>query len=170
MKSQRRIQSGFTLVELVAVVAVAAILASFAAPAMLRFIQQQRVRNASFDVVSDLTLVRSEALNRHSVVLMTPTTVNSDGWSSGWSVNVGSASGALVTSRTGLESSLRISVKDSSAAALSTLSIGADGRVVGQTPVRITVTYTDPMPSGVTASCVTIDATGRPRSEKGACS
>lgn len=166
-KLHGRAAPGFTLVELMVVIAVAAILAAVAAPSLSRFVQAQRLRNASFDIVSDLLLARSEALNRHATILVSPTTTNSDGWSGGWEVKVGTQ---VLTSRTGVASALRFAAQDSSGTALSSLSIGADGRVVGLTPVRITVTYTDPMPSGVTASCVIIDATGRPRSDKGACS
>ena len=166
-KRLRRAVPGFTLVELMVVIAVAAILAAVAAPSLSTFVKAQRLRNAAFDIVSDLMLARSEALNRHATVLVSPTTTNGDGWSGGWEVKAGTQ---VLTSRTGLESTLRFAAKDSSAASLSSLSIGADGRVVALTPVRITVTYTDPMPSGVTASCVIIDATGRPRSDKGACS
>lgn len=166
----QRLAGGFTLVELVTVIAVAAILAAVAAPAMSTFIDNQRVRNGSFDLVGDLLLARSEAINRRSVVVITPISAGSDGWSSGWTVNLETSGGTLVTSRTGVAAKLRFDVKDSAAASLSSLSVGADGRIVGLTPVRINVTMVEPVPSGVTPSCIVIDATGRPKSDKGACS
>jgi type IV fimbrial biogenesis protein FimT len=161
---------GFTLIELMTVIALLAILSAIAAPSLRTFIENQRLRNASFDVVSDLLLARSEALTRQSLVVVTPSGSDSAGWSNGWSINLGSSAGALVTNRTGLPSQLRFTVLNSSAAAQGSLSFGADGRVVGLTPMSIDVKYADPAPSGVTPSCVRIDATGRPRVDKGACS
>jgi hypothetical protein len=52
---------------------------------------------------------------------------------------------------------------------VSSLSFGADGRVIGATPMRVTVKYTSPAPAGVTPSCIVIDATGRAKADKGAC-
>lgn len=161
---------GFTLTELMAVIAIVAILAAVASPAMSRFIDNQRVRNGSFDLVSDLLLARSEAINKRTVVVITPVETGSEGWSRGWTLNLGTSTGTLVTSRTGVADTLRFDAKDSGDASLGSLSIGADGRVQGQTPVRINVTLAGTAPSWLSPSCIVIDATGRPKSEKGACS
>jgi type IV fimbrial biogenesis protein FimT len=160
---------GLTLIELMTVLALLAILSAVAAPSLRTFIDNQRLRNASFDIVGDLLLARSEALTRQTVVVVTPSGSDAAGWSDGWAVNLGSSAGALVTNRTGLPGQLRFSVKNSAAAAQGSLSFGADGRVVGLTPMSIDVKYADPAPSGVTPSCVRIDATGRPKVDKGAC-
>ena len=164
-------QRGFTLLELMTVVAVVAVLAAVAAPSLKTFIDNQRLRNASFDLVSDLLIARSEALKRGgtTVVVITPTATQSDGWSDGWSVNIGSSAGEVVTSRTGLATQLRFAVQNSSNAPLGSLSVGSDGRVIGLSPIRIDVKYSVP-PGGVTPSCIRIDATGRAKADKGACS
>jgi type IV fimbrial biogenesis protein FimT len=162
--------NGFTLIESMTVVALLAILSAVAAPSLRTFIDNQRLRNASFDIVSDLLLARSEALTRQRAVVVTPSGSDGEGWSNGWAVNLDSSAGALVTNRTGLPGELRFSVLNSSAAAQGNLSFGADGRVVGLTPMRIEVKYADPAPSGVSPSCIRIDATGRPKVDKGACS
>jgi type IV fimbrial biogenesis protein FimT len=161
--------NGFTLIELMTVIALLAILSAVAAPSLRTFIDNQRLRNASFDIVSDLLLARSEALTRQTVVVVTPAGSDGAGWSDGWAINLVSAAGALVTNRTGLPGQLRFSVLNSSAAALGSISFGMDGRVVGLTPMSIEVKYADPAPAGVSPSCVRIDATGRPRADKGAC-
>lgn len=161
--------AGFTLLELMVVVAVGGILAAVAIPSMARFVDSQKLRSASFDLVSDLLLARSEAIKRGAVVVLTPTRLASDGWADGWQLNVGSTAGDLITSRTGVTSKLRFRAENSSGTSMSSLSIGSDGRVAALTPVRIVVTYTDPAPASVQQSCVLIDATGRPKSERGAC-
>jgi type IV fimbrial biogenesis protein FimT len=162
--------NGFTLIELMTVVALLAILSAIAAPSLRTFIESQRLRNASFDIVSDLLLARSEALTRQTVVVVTPSGSDGVGWSGGWAINLVSSAGALVTNRTGVPSQLRFSVMNSSAAAQGSLSFGMDGRIVGLTPMSIEVKYADPAPAGVSPSCVRIDATGRPKVDKGACS
>lgn len=167
--SARSRAAGFTILELMTVVAVAAILAAVAAPSFSTFIDNQRLRNASFDLVSDLLLARSEALSRQRPVVVTPTT-NASGWSDGWTLNQDSAAGAVLTSRTGVAPRLRFTVTNSSGDALGSLNYRNDGRVNGLTPIQIDVHYADPAPANVAPSCIRIDATGRPRADKGSCS
>ena len=158
-------QAGFTLLELMAVLAVAALLAALAGPSFSTLVDNQRLRNASFDLVSDLLLARSHAVLRHANVAVTPTASGADGWSQGWTVTSG---GETLASRSGLDARLRLAATAGGNAAAS-LAIGPEGRVIGATPVSIEVGFASPAPSGVTPSCIRLDATGRPRSDKGAC-
>jgi type IV fimbrial biogenesis protein FimT len=158
------------LLELMTVIAVIAVLAAVGAPSFITFIDNQRLRNGSFDLVTDLLLARNEALSRQRVVVVTPSGTDGQGWLSGWSLNQDTSAGAVLGSRTGVTSRLRFKVIDSSAAAVSSLTFRNDGRLIANTPIRITVQYATPVPSGVTPSCIYIDATGRARSDKGACS
>src|SRR5215468_6280127 len=57
-------QRGFTVVELITVIALAAIFAALAGPPFRDFIIQQRIRNAAYDLMSDITYARSEAVKR----------------------------------------------------------------------------------------------------------
>lgn len=85
-------QSGFTLVELMVVVAIAAILAALAVPSFRSFINSTRQSSAVMQLVSDLNLGRSEAIKRNAHVLVCAR--NSDGtdcaastnWQAGWLV------------------------------------------------------------------------------------
>lgn len=161
---------GFTLIELMTVVAVLAVVAALAAPSFRTFIDNQRLRNASFDLVSDLLLARSEALKRARTVVITPIASDGEGWSQGWRVEVGAAGGELINERDDLPSSLRFAAMNSGNGALGSIAFGADGRVtIAGTPIRINVDFATPSPAHVKPSCVRLDATGRPRADKGAC-
>lgn len=78
--------SGFTLIELVMTIAVAAIFAAVAIPSLRSFIVGQRVKTAAYDVFFSLTLSRSEAMKRNQDVVFAPAT---GGWQNGWTVVAG---------------------------------------------------------------------------------
>ena len=59
---------GFTLIELVVTMAVAAILVAVAVPNMRTFIQNGRLNTQVNDLIGDLNLARSEAIKRRLVV------------------------------------------------------------------------------------------------------
>ena len=78
---RRHAAGGFTLVELMVTLSVAAILAAAAVPSYRSFIGSQRVRAASFDMTSVLLQARSEALKRNRAVTVTAT---GGSWQNGW--------------------------------------------------------------------------------------
>ena len=87
----RRAALGFTLVELLAVVAIAGILAGTAIPSFLGLIRSVKLTDAANDLYHSLVLARSEAAKRHARValcksadgkLCSPT----GGWEQGWIV------------------------------------------------------------------------------------
>ncbi len=57
-------QSGFTFVELMAVVAIVAILLTVGLPSYVGFVERNRLKSASEGLVSDLNFARSEAILR----------------------------------------------------------------------------------------------------------
>ena len=89
MNSSRSSVSGFTLTELLVVLAVAGILATMAVPSFKSLIQSQRVKNAGFELYSSLALARNEAIKRNSDVTIA-TTTNANG-EPGWVITAGSA-------------------------------------------------------------------------------
>lgn len=77
-------QPGFTLTELLLVVAVIGILASLAAPSFSQLIKSQRMKSMATDINASLTLARSEAVKRNRDVTLSPTTAGS--WEKGWQI------------------------------------------------------------------------------------
>lgn len=80
---------GFTLVEMVITVAVAALLLSVAVPSYRGLMQSSRITAQTNDIVSALHLARSEAVKRGVAVTLCPTTDGSTcagatDWTSGW--------------------------------------------------------------------------------------
>jgi type IV fimbrial biogenesis protein FimT len=61
-------QLGFTLIELVIVVAMFAILAAFAVPSYQQMIQNSQIRTATDSIVSGLQIARAEAVKRNTDV------------------------------------------------------------------------------------------------------
>jgi type IV fimbrial biogenesis protein FimT len=80
--ARARRAAGFTLAEMMIVVAIIGILAAIAAPSMAEMIRAQRLRTAAFDVFAALSLARSEAIKRNVAVTILPNAAPD--WAQGW--------------------------------------------------------------------------------------
>lgn len=79
---------GFTLIELVTVVAIVGIIAALAGPAFSELTASQRVQTAAEDIFTTLLRARSEAIKQNS-----DSTITAAGaWTSGWTVAAGGSS------------------------------------------------------------------------------
>jgi type IV fimbrial biogenesis protein FimT len=148
---------GFTLIEMLATVAVLAVVSAVAAPGMRSFALSQRAKTVSYDLVQDLLLARSEALKRNMPVTVTPVGAS---WGTGWTVTAG---GQQIAARQADHAALIFDA----APALITFNIY--GRVAAPAdPVRMTVRASD-ISADVTKRCVGLDPSGYAQSKMGAC-
>ena len=76
---------GFTLVELMITIFVAAILVTLALPSFREVLINNRVTSSTNQLVADLQLARSEAVNRGTLVAVVSNS-GTNNWSGGWQV------------------------------------------------------------------------------------
>jgi type IV fimbrial biogenesis protein FimT len=157
-----RSAAGFTLVELLAVVAVLSIVMAIAAPSFSSFAANQRLRGASTDLVTTLVAARSEAIKRNAPVTVSAAADGeSVNWGRGWTAV---AAGGAQIDRRDVESG----VVDGSTAPASIVFDGS-GRIT--TAGGASIQLRDGRGGSMaTPRCVTIDLAGRPRTNVGACS
>ena len=148
---------GFTVVETMVVVAIIAILAAFAAPAMNQLIRTQKVRSIAYDIFADLTFARSQAISRgHNVGVGS----GSNNWIGGWQVRDLTTGDVLRT--VGAQSSGVNFTADAPG-----LVFDRTGRIAGNVQFSIA-----PVESGapdIQKRCIRIAPSGRPNSVVGPC-
>lgn len=151
-----KISKGFTLVEMMVVIAILGILLTVVIPSFKSMIHNQRVKSASFELFTSLTLARSEAIKRNRDVTITPTTTGS--WESGWSI----AEGSTILRNQAAISGVAVS------GAPASVTYKRTGRISNTTSPAFQL---DVSPADSTQiRCVKIELSGLPRISKGACS
>lgn len=89
----KKAAAGFTLIELIVTMAIAAIVLTIAVPSFLTTIQNSRLSTQINDLAADISLARSEAIKRGVRVGLcssanpsaaTPVCSSADNWSTGW--------------------------------------------------------------------------------------
>lgn len=154
LDATRKGTGGFSLVELLITLAVAAILLTLAVPSFQDYMANQRVRSASADLVSALNLARSEAVKRAADVSVVPTA----GWANGWVVKVGAIELRKYSRVEG------VAITASAAAP----TYGRDGRIGSGAAVDFLVA-----PIGTSSAsprCVRVALSGKATSSVGGCS
>jgi type IV fimbrial biogenesis protein FimT len=90
----RQYCAGFTLVELVIVMAISAILLSIAIPSMASLFNDNRLSTKTGDLVTAINIARSEATKRGPGARVTVTPNAAGNWAKGWSVFVDTTNNA----------------------------------------------------------------------------
>lgn len=148
-----RKQRGFTLAEVLVVVAVVGILAAIAAPNLSDMVRRQRLKTAAFDVFSSLNLARSEAIKRNRQVSMRP---NGGDWARGWLI--ADAAGNVVKEQQGWE--------DLALDGPGQVVFSSNGRVAGSA-AQFSLHSRDV--NETDKRCITLDLSGRAHSVEGSC-
>ena len=148
---------GLTLIEFMVSLVVLAILATVALPNYRSFVLTQRVRGASYDLMSSLFYARSEAIKRNASVSVTQA---AGGWAQGWTVSAGA-----VSLRTQDPYSSGLTIANS--ALLSTITYSNDGRLAGPT-TDFTIAAAGES-ALVETRCVSIKLGGMPSAKVGSC-
>jgi len=140
-------------VEAVIVLLMVGVVVTLAGPYLRTFIVQQNIRNAAYELMSDLAYARSEAVKRNASV-----TVSKVGtWSGGWTVAAGATT---LRTHPAFPSSITITMANPS----------VDFYLNGRASAAASFTFDDA--GGLTsipAQCVSVDPSGRPRSSTGSC-
>ena len=165
--SKRRI-TGFTLLELMVTIAIAAILLAIALPSFQGTIRSNRVATAANELLASLSLARSEAISNTRGAGVCTSTVGAacDGdWNSGWLVWADTnGDGALDAGETIVRYTQAKPMLAMTGSA-TTLTFDPRGRAIGgQQTIGL-------LPSDATtpARCVTVSATGQTRVAQAAC-
>ncbi|OGA71439.1 MAG: hypothetical protein A3G27_17370 [Betaproteobacteria bacterium RIFCSPLOWO2_12_FULL_66_14] len=152
MDSQCARGKGFTLIEVMMAVAIAAILVSLAAPSFVRMLADQRVKAAATDLYTAMSVTRSEAIKHNRNVTLQP---KSGGWANGWVIaNPEGGADLLDANATG------VPVAGGPASVI----YNAGGRLAGTAAPSFTIGESD-MPQ----RCLSVDLSGRPRITASAC-
>ena len=152
MDSQCTRSKGFTLIELMVVVAIAAILVTLAAPSFVRLFADQRAKSAATNLYTALNVARSEAIKQNASVTLQP---KSGDWANGWVIaNPGGGANLLDVNAT----SVPISGGPSS------VIYNGSGHLAGGTAPSFTIGE-----SGMPQRCLSIDLSGRPHIATSAC-
>lgn len=162
---QCRRDKGFTLAELLVVIAIAGILAAVAIPSFGPFVAEQHIKSASFDMMSMMSMARSEALKRNANV-----TLNFDSTANAFKVTAAGVATPLRQQE--MFSGITINCIDTTTTPHSIKNCPAGGVIYTNTgrlasafdPLEISSTT-----SSITPRCISIDLSGRPNSKKGSC-
>lgn len=151
MQSRSR---GFTLIELMVVVALAAVMGGMALPSFRTFIAGQRVKTAASEFAMATIFARSEAIKRNADVTITAVSSGAAGWKDGWAVTA--VIGAAVTPLSNQQAYSGLTL------------VGSASPITYQSSGRPSAAVTTMTITGQDGSirCVAIDLSGMPRNTK----
>ncbi|MCF8167416.1 MAG: GspH/FimT family pseudopilin [Rhodoferax sp.] len=177
MGKKFKVSGGFTLIELMVVVAIAAILVSQAVPSLTATVRSIQLSTATSTFFSSLILTRSEAIKRNSRAVLCKSFAgiacsSSGGWEQGWIVfhdlnnNVTVDAGEVILLRQeALQLPMRLNGNEHVANYISYTATGTTQMVSGAFQAG-TLTVCSESSTRVYARQIVISSMGRPRSVK----
>jgi len=149
----RRRSAGFTMVELLVTIAIAAILTTIAVPSFSGLIASQRAKTAASELFSTLLQARSNAIALNANVTVSPL---AGGWKLGWQIL---GPGAVVLESHGAVPGVTITATGGAA-----VTYRPSGRVLTGSVASLVVTTT----SGSTTNnqCISLNLSGRPSQQE----
>jgi type IV fimbrial biogenesis protein FimT len=142
---------GFTLVEVMVVIAIMGVVLAIAAPSLSELVKSQRTGSAASKIYSSLALARSEAIKRNASVTLARSGVD---WASGWTMTTGGTT--LQTEGAIADTTIDLKLNGTSAASLS---YNAAGRLPSTTSSAYFILYVT-SDTTIRARCVTINLAG----------
>lgn len=161
---------GFTLIELMVTLSVAAILSTIAIPSYQTFVINGRMVSQANDLITALNMARSEAVKRGANVTICASSDSATctvGWQAGWIVS--DAAGTPLRVQQALGGS---SVLTGGADVASTITFNSNGRTTipaAATVASTTFTLCPPSPAPVQGRAIQVERTGRTRVAAVAC-
>ncbi len=180
--------AGFTLVEVMVVIAIMGIAMGIAVPELRSLMDNQKMKTASFDLVTAVMQARSEAIKYgatpNATISIAPSTTIATGtvytgtqkFSNGWCIVFTSSSACSVTSPGGDVMRVAVpvgkvtyTVKTCTTTSTSScvITFGRNGRLTSGQSVKIQVD--NDLASAPLSRCVTIDAAGNASTKVAAC-
>lgn len=158
-------QRGFSLSELMVVIAIMAIIMGFAVPGLRDLMGSQKVKSASFDLVTSVMYARSEAGKRGATISLKAGSAND--LASGWCIIFGTAADCNTTAPSA--ETMRIhqaypTVSYTWKTTAGPILFGQTGRISSLVSIEVT-----DLSNTAFKRCITIDVTGVPTSRSGAC-
>lgn len=145
---------GFTLPELLTVVAIIGVLGAMAAPSLSGMVARQRVKSNASELFLTLVRARSEAIKRNGDITVSP--INDD-WANGWTIPNPADSSKPIASYT--------SSKAAEIDGPESVTFSSAGRVRGSDAVNFEFSAT----GSTFKRCVGLDLSGRPYQKDSAC-
>lgn len=154
MMQAKRLDRGFTFIEMVVVITILAVILAIAVPSAISMIRSQGARTAAYDLYANLVYARSEAVKRNQSITVAATSTSSASWQNGWTVKRGSTTLRDESAHT------RVLVCGD-AASLVYSSAGRISSGSGSFEIK--------SDDGNNTRCLTVDPAGMPRVRTGAC-
>lgn len=171
---QRRPDAGFTLIEVLVVTAIMGILLTIGMPGLRSLMDNQKMKSATFDLVTTVMQARSEAVKYGTTSGASISIVAQSGnYNNGWCIVFTSSSACSVSAPGGDVMRVNAATANvtytvfSCSATPCVITFGRTGRLSSGSAVKIRVDNDDT--SNLLTRCVTIDTAGNASTKVGVC-